>query len=143
MTTTFKAWEPRTGRYTQDTNGNICVRETEKGATTYNSTGAVDIAWRCGCRVHSGITRTTMKQCGGTPAPKPAPNYYARAVSIAAVSAVLFGVSVGALLVGVFGSSGNPAWWVVALVVNLGNFIRMGVIAARAYRETNTGRHTR
>lgn len=145
------AWEPRTGSYTQDTNGNICVRETEKGATTYSSTGAVDIAWRCGCRVHSGITRTTMKQCGGTPAPKPAPNYrapkpapnyYARAVAVAAVSAVLFGVSVGALLAGVHGIS-SPTWYVVALVVNLGNFIGAGVIAARADRETNTGRNTR
>lgn len=60
------AWEPRTGSYTQDTNGNICVRETEKCAPVISAKGAVWAEWRCGCRVYGNITKTKMKQCGGT-----------------------------------------------------------------------------
>ena len=138
------AWEPRAGGHKQDMNGNVCVRETEKGASMFGTAGAVDIEWRCGCRVYSGITRTRMTMCGGTPAPKPAPkpapNFFARFVTLAAISAVLLGASVGALLAGVDGIS-SPTWYVVALVVNIGNFIGASVLATRAHHET--GRHTR
>lgn len=148
------AWEPRTGSYTQDTNGNICVRETEKCAPVISAKGAVWAEWRCGCRVYGNITKTKMKRCGGTPAPKPARkqyggtpapkparNYYF-AGSLAAVSAVLFGAAIGAVIVGVFGSSGNPEWLVRSLSAAY-VFTVAGMFAARAYRETNTGRPTR
>lgn len=134
------AWEPRTGSYTQDTNGNICVRETEKCAPVISAKGAVWAEWRCGCRIYDNITKTKMKECGGTPAPKPAPNFFARFVTLAAISAVLLGASVGALLASVHGIS-SPTWYVVALVANLGNFIGASVLAARAHHETE--RHTR